>query len=439
MVHMNNVMSNLIFMDMADIRWRDLKRGIVSWSEKDENYQDALKHGAFGASYAEHEIKREVLDPILKELMEQDTALREGPVEGWLNAREWGAKMSVLGKITDTLVRGVKKADGEMVKAYQLEDEIFRMATYMHRRERGDTETQAARIARDQFLNYDIRAPWVNAARRSFLPFISYTYRAVPVIAKSISERPWKIAKYATVAYMMNAMGYLFSEGDEDDERKALNERSQGRTWLGTPRLLRMPFNDNHENPIFLDVRRWIPAGDVFDMEQSQGAIPVPAWLQFGGPLMIAGELALNKQAFTGKEIYNPKTDTEAERLGAAGMHMYRSWMPSSPWIPGSWYWNKIGAATKGGQDPLGREYNIPMAGLSSLGIKLQAQDVQLGMQYKAWALQSVQRELQWQLKQINRDLQRNLIDQDDYDEAEKSIRKKLKHLQSEAEEIFSK
>ncbi len=62
-------------------------------------------------------------------------------------------------------------------------------------------------MARDQFLNYDIRAPWVNAARASMLPFISYTYRVVPLVAKAMAERPWKMAKYITVAYAINALG----------------------------------------------------------------------------------------------------------------------------------------------------------------------------------------------------------------------------------------
>ena len=152
----------------------------------------------------------------------------------------------------------------------------------MNRLQHGDTKEDAAKLARDQFLNYDIRAPWVNAARQSFLPFIAYTYRAVPVIAKSLAERPWKIAKYATLAYVINALSYVIDDGDEEEERRSLDERVQGRTWIGVPRMIRMPYSDENNNPVFLDIRRWVPAGDVFDMNQNQ--MPLPAWMQFGSP-----------------------------------------------------------------------------------------------------------------------------------------------------------
>jgi len=104
------------------------------------------------------------------------------------------------------------------------------------------------------------------------LPFISYTYRAVPVIAKSVATRPWKIAKLATSAYAMNTMGYMLAPGDEDEERRSMRDDIQGKTWLGTPRNIRMPFRDEHGNPVFMDIRRWIPAGDVFDTNQGRSA-----------------------------------------------------------------------------------------------------------------------------------------------------------------------
>ena len=438
-VHLNNIMSNLLFMDMADIRWRDLKRGLYAYMNKTQEYRDALEHGAFGASYIEHEIRRDILDPILEELMQQDKALRKGAVEGWMEARELTAKMAVLGKMADAFTKFVVKTDQKMTDIYQLEDEVFRMATYMRRLSMGDDPETAARIARDQFLNYDIRAPWVVAARNSFLPFIAYTYRAVPVIAKSIAERPWKIAKYATVAYVMNALGYAIAPGDEDEERRSMREQVRGRTWLGTQRMIRMPWRDEHGNPVFLDIRRWIPAGDVFDTNQSQGAIPVPAWLQFGGPLMIAAEMALNKQAFTGQEIVDWDTDDWDEVVKKDAMYLWRAYMPSAPWIPGSWYWDKIGRAIKGGRDVLGREYSIPMAVASSVGVKLQAQDVKLGFQYRAREIENKRRALMWERRALERDRRRNLIPQDEYEKQKKRLDDKMKRLRERAAEIFGK
>jgi len=345
--------------------------------------------------------------------------------------------MAVLGKIIDQASKQAMKIDKKMVDAYQLEDEIFRMATYMHRREKGDSAADAARIARDQFLNYDIRAPWVNAARRSFLPFIAYTYRAVPVIAKSLSERPWKIAKYATLAYVMNMIGYMVSDGDEDEERRSLRDEVQGRTWIGAPRLIRMPWDDENGSPVFLDIRRWIPAGDVFDFNQNQ--MPLPAWIQFGGPLMLAAEFALNKQAFTGKEIVNDKTDTPLDKASKYAGWAWRSWMPAHPLIPGSWYWQKISTAATGGRDVLGRDYDLPMAALSSLGIKLAPHDVELGFTYHARAFTAIRKELNWQAQQLAQDKERGLISADEFEKQIQRIKKKQERLAERAAKTFGK
>ena len=126
--------------------------------------------------------------------------------------------------------------------------------------------------------------------------------------------RPWKIAKYFTIAYAMNAMTYALAPRDEDEERRSLREQEQGMAWIGTERMLRLPVKDQHGNPVFFDIRRWIPAGDVFDLGQGQTVFAMPSWMQPGGPLMLGFELLLNRSAFTGQDIANRHTDDLWER-----------------------------------------------------------------------------------------------------------------------------
>jgi len=430
-VHMNNVMSNMIFMDMADVRWRDLKRGIYALRHKTQDYQDALEHGAFGSGFVLHEIKREVLNPILDEILEQNN---DG--DGYFER-----KIGQSGKLVDGLWKLVKKADNKMISTYQLEDEVFRMATYMRRLGMGDHKDVAAQIARDQFLNYDIRAPFVNVARSSVLPFIAYTYRAIPVIAKAVAERPWKLAKYTTIAYMINAMGYLLapSGDDEDKERRSLHDSEQGNTWLGTPRMIRAPWLDSYGNPVFMDIRRWIPAGDVFDTNQGQSAIPIPAWLQFGGPLMLGMEFALNKTAFTGKEIINPDTDDGVDRVNKVAGWAWKSWMPSAPWIYNSWYWDKIARSVNGGRDMLGRPYDLGYSITSSIGIKLKASDVSVGISRKLRGLDATMRELKYEYSQNELDRRRNLISNSAYLDRKSDIESKMKQVGKKARGVLGR
>lgn len=414
-VHMNNVMSNVMLMDMADIGFKDLTRGIREMSERGEHFHDAMRHGVFGHDMVTQEYKQEIMDNVLKELEKKD-----GVDQGLLEE-----KFGKMGRITALLFKGVKKADDAMLRAYAMEDEVFRMATYMRRLDQGFEPEVAAKMAREQFLDYDIRAPWINALRQSVLPFISYTYRAIPVIMNSLAERPWKLAKYMAVAHGMNALAYALAPGDEDWERRTMDESLQGDTWLGFPRMLRLPMYDEHGNPVFLDVRRWIPAGDVFDTNQGSSALPVPAPFQFGGPLMLAGELFTNRSAFTGDDIVD-KTDSGLEAAGKVADHIYKFATPSAPWIPNSWYQEKLARAVTGGRDPLGRDYSLSQAALSSIGIKAQPHDPEYGLAIKKFKFDQEAREIKFKLREAARDLNRGLIDRSDFDRRVEKLQEKL-------------
>lgn len=443
-VHLNNIMSNLMFMDLADVRWRDLRRGIQSLRDKDADYEDALKHGAFGSGFVDHELRRNKLEEILAEIEKQATN-KQGFWESNLPQR-----IKMMGRILDTIWEGkpvtylgkerkvgIKPADQWMLDAYQVEDEAFRMAVYLRRRGLGDDAETAALVANEQFLNYEISAPLINMARQTVLPFIAYTYRAVPVLAKSLAERPWKIAKYMVVAEAINALGYALAPGDEDEERRALREDQQGRTWFGVPRMLRMPWKDEHGDPVFLDIRRWVVAGDIFDTNVGQAAIPIPAPIQWSGPLMLAAELMLNKQAFTGKEIVNHETDTGWDKTRKVSDWAWKSWMPGAAWIPNSYYWDKIETAAEGGLDGAGRAYSVPLALASSMGIKLQPHNVELQRSYQEMSFDRAERSLKYELAALKRERQRNRISDSEYQQDVFHVQKKLRVLQQTRREVL--
>lgn len=426
-VHMNNIVSNVVLMDLADVRMVDLARAIRSMAKNDTDYKEAMDNGAFGSDMVAVEIRRNVLEPVLEEIQRD--------LQGGRDTIE--AKFGTVGKLMDAIYSRAKNLDRKMTSLYQLEDEVFRMATYLRKRSLGLTPTEAAIQAREQFLNYDIRAPWINAARRSVLPFLSYTYRAVPVVAQSVMLRPWKLAKYMTVAYAVNALAYMLSGGDEDEERRSLDKTEQGNTWIGAPRMIRMPYSDSYGNPVFLDVRRWIPAGDVFDMNQGHSAIPIPAPLQFGGPLMLAAELALNKQAFTGREITNDRTDDWWDKTSKVGDWAWKSWMPSAAWIPGSWYWERIGNAVTGARDSQGRPYEPANAIPSAFGIKLKPQDVEEAFFWKGVEFDRVERDLRAELRSLGRDYDRGMLSQSAYERRQQRVLDKLENLGRERERTF--
>jgi hypothetical protein len=425
-------------MDVIDVRARDLWRGIKEYNDRGELYELARVHGGFFSDYISQEIKDHVFDPVLKQMSKEAKKgfYDEGSFLNKLRFVDQYSRMASEG--IQRLGKAIENFDQASQEWYRTEDEVFRMATFIRKLEQGESPHNAAALAREQFLNYDIRAPWVNKARRSVLPFIAYTYRAVPALVDAMARRPWKMAKYILLAEMANALAYATSDGDEEWERASLRPEVRGSVWVGgAPRMMRMPVNDKHGNPIFLDIRRWIPAGDVFDLAPNN-PLPIPAWLHFGGPIMIAGEFFLNRSMFTGEDIVDPNIDTLGDKTKKYGEWAYRSLMPSAPWIYDSWYWNKIGTAVSGGRDPLGRRVSLPGAIASSLGVKATGHDVELNFEYRRREFDRTERALKYSIRLNQRDLARGLINQKEHQKVASDLLEKMRKLNENRRKTFA-
>jgi hypothetical protein len=448
-VHFNNVMSNIVLMDMADVRFSDLYHALREITNKGDLYREAKAHGALGVSFAQMELKNDTMKRLLDEIHDVVGAPQPGvsdvvlAMEG-LPLRKQIAFMT---KIADTLWHGVdirgrkvglKQFDEKMLNYYQHEDEVFRLATYIRRRNEGMDPNEAGIQARDQFLNYDINAPWINALRASVMPFLSYTYRAVPIVAKSIMSRPWKLAKYFTLAYGANAVAYALTGGDEEEERKSMREDKSGMLWIGANRMIRMPWMSEDDNPYFWDIRRMIPVGDVFDLNQHHAALPIiPASLMPTGPIAMGFEFVMNKTSFFGEEIVDPLADDWATKTEKTMDWMWKSFGPSAPWVPWSYYWDKLGIAATGGRDRLGREYSIPEALSSSFGLKIARHDVTYGIALKGMEIERRVEAIRFQLSQHEKDYWQGKMSKGRYERVKARYMRSLSRLEDEARELL--
>ena len=266
----------------------------------------------------------------------------------------------------------LKNLDSKMTNAYQFEDELFRLVSFMRDRSFGLSPQESANNSIDRFLNYDIRAPWPNALRRTVLPFLSYTYAFVPVWLRSLSNKPWKIAKIATLGYALQALSYELVPGDEEDERAVMADRDKGWTWAGLPKMLRLPLSQDGD-PIYVGMTRVLPGGGLADMDKGQ--LPMPEWMMISGPMLMAGEFLLNRINYTGQDMVD-SVDTNMEATQKRMAYLWRSTMPNAPWIPGSWNFNMLTGSFMGETDIFGREYSPLIATVRQFGPKLYPYDV---------------------------------------------------------------
>lgn len=424
-VHMNNVMANFVMADWHDVTAGHIAKALKLMVSKDPAAQEVwARFGEAGGTvgtFAVNELQKEQLRPLL-EALEKEIGLA-GEVAGKVGViaamqhmmhLQFPAAFDALkgGKTGQITAKGARL----MLDAYEAEDQVFRLAAWLKAKEEGASDMQAGKVARKSFLDYRINAPWVQMMRATFLPFIAFTYRAAPMVLEIAAKKPWKLMKLGLVAGLLNAIGYAFSGGDEDDERKLLPEEKAGSIWGLTPKLIRMPWNDEHGSPVFLDVRRWVPVGDIFDTGATNAAVPLLPSMMPGGPLALVGEVMLNKVQFTGKEI-TMETDTGAEKAQKFANHLYKAFAPNIIALPGTYAFTGAMNAGTGKTDAFGREQSLTQAVASSIGIKLGS--------YPGDVLKlNAQREAQFKLMEIQRNItalkrerQRNGIDDDEFRE----------------------
>jgi len=468
-VHMNNVMSNMV---MAD--WHDVSAGhvakslriILGASEREgrgllgrtanglaragvldrEAAREVLTRyensgGAIGG-WVTQEIANEQLAPVVEALQKelQETAAAAAPHEigvyatlnHALHARfpqAWeAAKGSMPGKAVGTEAQN-------LIDLYQAEDDVFRLAAWLKAKEDGKTDAEAGKAARRSFLDYSINAPWVAAMRQSVLPFISFTYRAVPMLLETAAKRPHKLLKLMAIAGTLNALGMIVAGGDDDEEektRKMLPEEKAGGIWGMVPKLIRMPWNDDHGSPVYLDVRRWVPVGDVLDLGQGHAAVPLPPSLMPGGPLALMGELILNRSMFTGKPI-TLETDTAGEKAGKVADYLWKAFAPNILGLPGSYATEGVVGAAKGRTDAFGREMSVPQAVASSFGVKTGSYPEDVLRRNIIAKREAEVAEIEKQIAQARRQRKTNRIDEAEFEEEMAAQREKIRRVREEA------
>lgn len=471
-VHMNNVMSNLVMADWHDVtaghtakalrillgaHGRDAKgglgrvgnvaAGVLGNRDREASLEIMnryLDSGGDIGSWATNEISQDQISPLLESLERELAATNGGSAQaqvGIMAALQhalmlrfpsaWdAAKNSKPGQV----VAGEGKA---LIDLYQAEDDVFRLAAWLKAKEEGRTDMEAGKVARKSFMDYHINAPWVQALRNSALPFISYTYRAVPMMLETAAKKPHKLLKLMLLAGAVNALGVMIGGGGDDDERKLLPEEKAGRIWGMVPKLIRMPWNDVNGSPVYLDIRRFIPVGDVLDIGAGHAAVPLLPAMQPGGPLVILGEIIANRSMFTGKPI-NLETDTGMQATGKVVDHLWKAFAPNILGLPGTYATTGVLDAAKGKTDAFGREQSTAQAVASSFGVKLGSYPADvLRRNERAKAAAQVM-EIDRNISALKRQRMTNRISNEDFQDQVRAENEKKRKVMQELQEKVS-
>lgn len=399
--HGNNVVSNLFTIHFAGInpadprRWRETLR---EYRTKGQYYNEALDNGLFGNEWANQEIQ-DLLMPDFASMSDMEDV-----------AASRVAKVVELAKKAGKPVSFYRE---KMQKAYEFEDQFFKLMLYIDRRKAGMDPQAAITDAERYVFNYADMPEGVELIKRTVSPFFAYTYKAIPMVLHTAMTRPDRMLAPIALLGGANWLAYMMLGADEDEERKAMPEYMKGRTFIGTQKAVRLPFNID-DRPAFLDMSRRVPLGDLFDINNQTNGLPLPAPFMPSHPVLSMMQAVIyNQDTFTGRDLVK-KSDTGWEAAQARAGYVARQFMPNAPFVPGSYNFNKLADATaymfdteigpytgytKSG-DPIRMGTVLPDV---LTGTKIRTFDVDRGMAYQNADLSKEAKEIQANIRSAQR------------------------------------
>ena len=353
--HARNVMSNFIlnnFEGLSPARLDVYARAAKSLVKKDELYQEAKQAGLGLDTFASNELK-DILAGV------------EGGIKG-----------------------NLKSLANKVASIYQKEEEFAKMAQYIFQRGKGLSPEDAYKIAERATFNYSQVTPFIRRVRESIfgLPFVTFTYKVTPQVAKTLATKPTKISN----------IGKIKNDIEKQADLTELTaERETEPSWIRDGFFVKLPIKDKEGRSAYLDLTYILPFGDLIsgqlvqrDIERETGlkeSIPEAA-LSKSPFLNVIKELAKN-QDFFGNKIFRESDDVE-DQLGDVFRHLIKTYSPPtlSDQVPGGYrkgderrpaQWQKLFAPDTGTEAGRTQSRTLAQELLKQVGIKIQPVDLE--------------------------------------------------------------
>lgn len=371
--HVTNVASNFTLAMLHDIPVATIKEAakLFLQYERNPNAMPASQRqlvlafigsNAMVGDFSSAEVKQALYEA-MKDALEDGKPTLVGRLTAMAKLEK--ARAAQVQKAVDSAKGAADRVDEAMTNAYAAGDNVFRLAAFLkHAADRAalrddgkptPEDLQAAGdFARWAFLDYDIDSKAVRAARQTVLPFISWTYAVIPVLAKIAVHQPWKLANvmlaYAVLEHVMQEV----AGGDEEDERlrkvgpQYVRDRMYG---FGPYVHVRVPFLGDDKTPVYYRLGDYMPWTTVARGQPNgfMGQEWFPSAITPTGPLVSALLTAMGGiDPYFGKPL-NAPTDSQWEKLLTRGREMAALALP--PVAVDLARWEKIEDMTKGRVD----------------------------------------------------------------------------------------
>lgn len=214
-----------------------------------------------------------------------------------------------------------------------LRENTFRLGTWLELLKRGDDPAAAAARVREYLYDYGEVGKFVEAARGFWLPFITYTSKALPNVIRVAAERPGRLASLDKTTQALTQQA-----GSPDLSQLPTGQRSSFAVPL--PTAMRRRLGLPTDQPLLVTPERLFSYGtlNVFDPRGPALRRNIGAGLL--GPIPRAAvELTTQQSLYYGRDFSKraraPRIIQEAERLGVPvpGYGPKADWMTGEPGV----------------------------------------------------------------------------------------------------------
>lgn len=307
--------------------------GINLLARKGSMYREAIEAGLLDSG-------------IMRAEWDLDNFVREIQTVDPVNVTQYGKVASALAKAW----KGTKTVAGAPIKVYEWEDEVFKLGVFAAERKAGSSPAEALEAANKLFFDYSDVPSGVAFLRDSgILPFVTYTYKVMPMIAKTFVDHPERMLGLLVAYKAASDWTYENEFGKKAQQQKELEEAARPE-WqqkrffgVGPSTQIRLPTDKETGEARFLDVGRYIPGADLFQDTVNSfpfGTHPIVSLL-YG--------FVSNKHPAFDRPILpheDPKTKVEHERnLDASISFIANTLLPNVPGIPYTYATERVGNA----------------------------------------------------------------------------------------------
>ena len=318
--HVRNVLGNLFFSQLAgNSPWNPgnmgyYKEAIAALRAGGPALIEAYEQGVLGADFVTAELRQ-----TLRQLLPEPASVMSDKPELLLGIGKAAGKL-----IPQWMRTPTRSAYNQIAAAYQVEDEVFKLAAYLKAKGMGMDNKAAAEHVRKWFPYFDKgTSTTLKLVGRTAMPFMGFYRESARIFSHALKERPLALATGLSIPSLITYISALMlGLNDQDKEEVMTDMRGKGGKLLGPTPLgkvplfaMLLPIRTADGDLQQIDLSAIHPFTDFLGTRvESRGG---DWWEDTIRSMVTAGPLAsLAYAQMTGRDAFGDRTFVEADMTG---------------------------------------------------------------------------------------------------------------------------